>query len=109
MNVFRNNKFRKFCLYYKGESENPFEHGWTDALFWELEFQYLKDLDSTEWEVQARNYIKNNQDKKNYMTDPDVPIENKGFVMFAEAMLEKWLPLDVHLIFEYGKKRVKYM
>lgn len=43
------------------------------------------------------------------MTDPDVPIENKGFVMFAEAMLEKWMPLDVHLIFEYGKKRVKYM
>lgn len=58
------------------------------------------DFNHPYFEDMARDYIASNKDKKNFMTS-DAPIEQKGFVMFAEAMLEKWMPYDVDMIFKY--------
>ena len=99
----------KFCKYYKGEEKSPYEYGTPENSFWEFEKQYWKfhnkdsssyEFDHQDFEDRARDYIASNKDKKNFMTS-DVPIEQKGFVMFAEAMLQKWMPHKVDMIFKY--------
>ena len=103
----KNGKY-KFCKYYKGEKEPPYEYGTPEFSFWSLEKQYWepqKHRDSyvfnhQQFEDEARAYIEANKVEKNFMTS-DAPIEQKGFVMFAEAMLEKWMPYDVDMIFKY--------
>jgi hypothetical protein len=98
----------KFCKYYKGEEKSPYEYGTPEHSFWELEKQYWKfhghtdsyEFNHQQFEDEARAYIEANKDKKNFMTS-DAPIEQKGFVMFAEAMLQKWIPYDVDMIFKY--------
>ena len=98
----------KFCKYYKGEEKSPYESGTSENTFWHLEENYwnLEDprnssfCDHKSFEDEARNYIASNKDKENFMTS-DAPIEQKGFVMFAEAMLQKWIPYNVDMIFKY--------
>lgn len=93
------------CRYYKGEQECPFGFGSSKGIFWQLEQQYYfsVDWDYSSYNRQADNYIKEHSDEKNFMTS-DAPLYQKGFVMFAEAMLEKWGFIDLSIIFEYGKE-----
>lgn len=98
----------KFCKYYKGEEKCPYEYCTPEGVFWDFEKMYWKfiphlnsyEFDHRIWEYYARDYMKKNKDKKNFMTS-DAPIEQKGFVMFAEEMLRKWIPYDVDMIFKY--------
>lgn len=92
----------KYCKYYKGEVECPFKMYSSAFHFWHFEEQYWNhsNFDHNMFEDVARCYITNNKDKDNYMTS-DAPIEQKGFVMFAEAMLQKWMPHNVDIIFKY--------
>lgn len=98
----------KFCKYYKGEEKCPYEYGSPEGVFWEFEKMYWdsRDIhgsymfDHRIWEYYARTYMKENKGKKNFMTS-DAPIKQKGFVMFAEEMLEKWMPHKVDMIFKY--------
>ena len=103
----KNGKY-KFCKYYKGEEKSPYEYGTPEDLFWYWESMYWRfishlnsyDFNHPLFEDRARDYIAFNKDKKNFMTS-DAPIEQKGFVMFAEEMLQKWMPYDVDMIFKY--------
>ncbi len=94
----------KFCKYYKGEEKCPYQYGTPDGVFWEFERMYWQSefvIDfHKECEARARAYMKENKDKKNFLTSK-APIEQKGFVVYAEAMLEKWMPYDVDMIFKY--------
>lgn len=92
----------KYCKYYKGEKDCPFKAYTPPFHFWYFEEQYWNgtNFDHKMFEDIAREYIEENKDKDNYMTS-DAPIEQKGFVMFAEAMLEKWMPHKVDIIFKY--------
>lgn len=92
----------KYCRYYKGETDCPFKEETPSFHFWHLEKQYWKntDFNHNEFEGRALDYIQKNPDKTNFLTS-DAPIEQKGFVLFAEAMLEKWSPQIVHIVFEY--------
>lgn len=103
----KNGKY-KFCKYYKGEEKCPYEYGTPELSFWHFEEQYWNfishrnsyEFDHKIFEDRARRYIEENKDKKNFMTS-DAPIEQKGFVMFAEEMLQKWCPYNVDMIFKY--------
>lgn len=92
----------KYCRYYKGETDCPFDIGTSQAHFWYFEEQYWMDssFDHIQFEEKAIDYIQKHPNCTNFLTS-DAPIEQKGFVLFAEAMLEKWCPQDVNLIFEY--------
>lgn len=100
----KNGKY-KFCKYYKEEEKSPYEYGTPENSFWFFERMYWElECNSpslhNEFEDEARTYIKENRDKENFMTS-DAPIEQKGFVMFAEEMLRKWMPYEVDMIFKY--------
>lgn len=106
----KNGKY-KFCKYYKGEEKCPYEQNYDapEMHFWYFEKDYWETFDDglypyrfnhRYFEDIAREYIKKNKGKKNFMTS-DAPIEQKGFVMFAEAMFEKWMPYDIDMIFKY--------
>lgn len=107
--ILEKNGRYKFCKYYKGEEQCPYEYGTPELSFWYFEKDYWETFDDglytyrfdhRYFEERARTYIKENKDKKNFMTS-DAPIEQKGFVMFAEEMLEKWVPYKVDMIFKY--------
>ncbi len=95
----------KFCKYYKGEEKCPYEYGEPENSFWFFERMYW-ELECNiptlhkEYEDKAHTYMEGNKDKENFMTS-DAPIEQKGFVMFAEDMFIKWMPQDLYMIFKY--------
>lgn len=92
----------EFCKYYKGEKLSPFKFGTPENSFWSLEKQYFdnSDFNHAEYERTAKDYIKAHPNTTNFMTS-DAPIEQKGFVMFAEEMLSKWDPTNANIIFKY--------
>ena len=94
----------RYCLYYKGEKECPFEYGSTEGCFWEFERMYLDNPQiHTDYETHAKRYIETHKTENNFMTSK-APLYQKGFVLYAEAMLEKWMPDSVNMVFQYGPK-----
>lgn len=94
--------FLKYCSYYKGEEKCPFEEDSDNGLFWFFEKMYwTMNVDHERWKEDALEYISNNKEIKNLMTDESYPLEKKGFIMYAEAMMNKWTPYDVDKIFLY--------
>lgn len=97
-----------FCKYYKGEEKCPYDYGSVKGIFWDFEKMYWNRVEEAGkypfnhdmFEDMAREYISNNKDKDNFLTS-DAPIEQKGFVLFAEEMLRKWMPHHVNYVFEY--------
>ncbi len=98
----------KYCRYYKGEEDCPFERNTNKSRFWHMEKNYVisrsrlgRECRTEGWENEAKKYIKNYPQAKNILTSKDVSIHTKGIVMYINEMLMKWCPLDVDMINEY--------
>ena len=93
------------CKYYKGESKSLYEQGSVPDMFWSLERQYyFSKQDYDLYNNRAKQYIKENKDVENFLTS-NAPIEQKGFVLFAEDMIMKWDPYaNLDIIFKYGEE-----
>ena len=53
------------------------------------------------WEESAKDYIQEHPNEENVLTDTSVSIYTKAIILYCEAMLEKWMPYQVDIIFEY--------
>ena len=97
----------KYCKYYKGEEESPFgDNNTNKSLFWFLEKQFVNNCSMhwsffKGWEESAKDYIQEHPNEENVLTDTSVSIYTKAIILYCEAMLEKWMPYQVDIIFEY--------
>ncbi len=93
------------CRYYHDEVSPPYEDR-TKCLFWDLERQWVDNcLRSPDFqkglERDVREYISANKGEDNILTSDKESIETKEIVTYIEAMLSKWMPQNVDLIFQY--------
>ena len=96
----------QLCKYYKGADDCPFKHGDPKALFWSIEMQYVRNaMDSIDfhnsWILEAESYMENFKDNENVITGNSITIEQKGIILYIDAMISKWMPYDEGTIFEY--------
>ena len=100
------NDLLKYCRYYNGEEQSPYEDCSNKSIFWEAEKTYVhnalrsKNFHS-EWVKEAENYIKNSPNEENVLTNENVDINNKAIIIYVEVMLTKWCPHKVDIIFQY--------
>ena len=98
--------FIKHCRYYKGEEKCPFDRSSNPGFFWCCEQMYVENVRQHKgfnlpWEDSARQYISTHPNENNDLTSDKFSIETKGLILYIEAMLEKWRPYDVNIIFDY--------
>jgi len=98
-----------FCHYYRGELKCPFdsENERTQGLFWMFEELFVRHSlnDPTFFEgykQEVTRYIENHPGISNDLTNDRFPIGTKAIILYSEHMLQKWVPYEVDLIFQYG-------
>ena len=98
-----------FCHYYHGEVKCPFdsENERTQGLFWMFEELFVRHSlnDPTFFEgykQEVARYIENHPGISNDLTNDRFPIGTKAIILYSEHMLQKWVPYEVDLIFQYG-------
>ncbi|MCD8202494.1 MAG: hypothetical protein LUD48_02485 [Prevotella sp.] len=96
-------ELKKYCRYYKGEKECPYEHRSAKGRFWYFEKMYLDRWANSNksWERYAISYMKNYPDAQNLLTQKDVSIHTKGIAMFINEMYGKWMPYSMDEVLEY--------
>ena len=97
------------CHYYRGEVKCPFdsETERPQGLFWMFEELFVRHSlnDPTFFEgykEMVARYIENHPGISNDLTNDRFPIGTKAIIMYSEDMLQKWVPYEVDLIFQYG-------
>ena len=81
-------KMKKYCFYYKGEEENPYEPGTDINRWWWYESMYFADglpENHAQWEELAVKAAHDISSIEFLMCAPDVPIETKGFLSYSVA------------------------
>lgn len=97
------------CHYYRAEDECPFdsEKERPQGLFWMFEELFVRHSlnDPTFFEgykQEVARYIENHPGISNDLTNDRFPIGTKAIILYSEHMLQKWVPYEVDLIFQYG-------
>ena len=95
--------------YFKGEEKSPFDAAKEDAknLFWGIENVHHNQMKNSgsnfhnSFIILLDNYIQQNKNVKNALTDESIPNEKRALILYIDLMIGKWRPYDGHLIFEY--------
>lgn len=98
---------KKYCFYYKGEKENPYEPGTDIHQWWWYESMYFKHVfpaDRSRWEKLAVSAANDIPAIEFLMIAGDVPIETKGFLAWSVATTLPHAALETFDFFrEYGR------
>ena len=97
---------QKYCKYYKGEKETPYEVG-AKKRFWRFEYNYFDGeyLDRKDyWETEGVKMANEFEEAKTVM-DKYNDITVKGFIAYMAVMQMYNAPFDgcLKFILEYGK------
>lgn len=98
---------KKYCFYYKGEKENPYERFSDIGQWWWHESVYFREglpEDHKRWEKLAIEAANDIPAIEFLMCAGDVPIETKGFLCYTVGTTLGHAPLEkFHYLREYGR------
>lgn len=101
------------CHYYHGEKKCPFDEQTQrpQCLFWSFEEMFVRHTLSNPtfmeaYIAEAQDYICSHPNLQNDLTSSRFPLGTKAIILYCQAMLTKWCPYDVDLIFRYGNEEM---
>ncbi len=97
-------ELQKYCKYYKGEEECPFEHDSPKGRYWFFEKAYLQYFDFkgvSSWEDRAKAFMEKHPNENTILNRKDIGIHTKGIIMFMIAMYSKWVTDSLHEVESY--------
>lgn len=96
-------KLEKYCRYYKGEEECPFEYDTPAYHFWHFEKMFYAERDDEGRNGWIPSDGEKHSEEYNFLENDEFNDVEKGFLLFAYEMTAKWMPYDTAMIYEYGK------
>ncbi len=95
----------KFCKYYKGEDQCPYDYPDIKHSFWSIERNFVR-ISQNDYRFESEKnavlrYIELHSDANNDLLNNEIPIEKRAVLYFVNSMLCKWMPTKAHMINQY--------